>query len=148
MNNICVFLQLMNQHREILKKHSLKFTENRSLILKQFLVNNYALSYKDIDAMIGKKLDKVTIYRTLKSFEENGIIHEVVDGGSQVMYALCSSGSCTSNHHHDTHIHFKCNDCDKTYCLEDITPPELKLPEGYSMAQQTVFIKGSCNICK
>ena len=84
----------MSDIKEILKGHNLKFTENRKVILEQFISADYALSYKDIDAMISQKLDKVTVYRTLKSFEENGIIHEVVDGSSQVKYALCHSGSC------------------------------------------------------
>ena len=137
----------MNESRAILKKHGLKFTENRKVILEQFISANYALSYNDIENLIEKKIDKVTVYRTLKSFEENGIVHKVVDGSNKIKYALCNSGSCSSNHHHDTHIHFKCVDCDKTYCLDDITPPELILPKGYSIAKQNVFIQGRCQNC-
>ena len=88
----------MSLAKEILKSNGLKLTENRRVILNQFISTEYALSYGDIDSMIKRKLDKVTVYRTLKSFEENGIIHEVVDGGSQVKYALCNSKSCSSEH--------------------------------------------------
>lgn len=137
----------MNESRAILKKHGLKFTENRKVILDQFISANYALSYNDIETLIKKKIDKVTVYRTLKSFEENGIVHQVVDGSNKIKYALCNSGSCSSNHHHDTHIHFKCIDCNKTYCLDGITPPELILPKGYSIAKQNVFIQGRCQNC-
>ena len=63
----------MTNAKEILKKTGLKFTENRKVILQQFISADYALSFNDINSMIERKLDKVTIYRTLKSFEENGI---------------------------------------------------------------------------
>jgi len=133
--------------KEILKKHNLKYTENRKVILEQFVCKNYALSYSEIDSLIQKKLDKVTVYRTLKSFEENGIIHQVIDGSNQIKYALCNSASCSSNHQNDAHIHFKCDHCEKTYCLNDIPTPELVLPKGYSIAKQNVFVQGRCHNC-
>ena len=138
----------MSLAKEILKSNGLKLTENRRVILNQFISTEYALSYGDIDSMIKRKLDKVTVYRTLKSFEENGIIHEVVDGGSQVKYALCNSKSCSSEHHNDTHIHFKCNDCEKTYCIDDIMIPQIKLPSEFQQESQSVFIQGKCEKCK
>ena len=138
----------MSLAKDILKRNGLKFTENRRVILNQFILTDYALSYSDIDSMIKRKLDKVTIYRTLKSFEENGIIHEVVDGSSQVKYALCNSNSCSSEHHNDTHIHFKCNDCQKTYCIDDIMIPKIKLPQEFQLESQSVFIQGKCEKCK
>ena len=137
----------MNEFKEILKKHGLKFTENRKVILEQFISTNYALSYNEIDSLIQKKIDKVTVYRTLKSFEENGIIHQVIDGSNQIKYALCNSVSCSPSQHNDTHIHFKCDYCEKTYCLNDISAPELVLPKGYSIAKQNVFIQGRCQNC-
>ncbi len=143
---LCIFT-IMSKFKEILKKHGLKFTENRKVILEQFVCNNYALSYSEIDSLIQKKLDKVTVYRTLKSFEENGIIHQVIDGSNQIKYALCNSASCSSSHHNDAHIHFKCDYCEKTYCLNDIPTPELVLPKGYSIAKQNVFIQGRCQNC-
>lgn len=138
----------MSLAKDILKRNGLKFTENRRVILNQFILTDYALSYSDLDSMIKRKLNKVTIYRTLKSFEENGIIHEVVDGSSQVKYSLCNSGSCSSEHHNDTHIHFKCNDCEKTYCIDDIMIPQIKLPREFELESQSVFIQGKCEKCK
>ncbi len=137
----------MSTSKELLKEHGLKFTENRKVILEQFMSANYALSYNDIDAMIAQKLDKVTVYRTLKSFQESGIIHEVMDGSSQVKYALCHSGACSSHHHHDAHVHFRCEKCDKTFCLDDVKVPLLQMPEGYKLNSQSVFVQGFCRKC-
>tara|TARA_B100000767_G_C19716019_1_gene515016 strand:+ start:158 stop:583 length:426 start_codon:yes stop_codon:yes gene_type:complete len=137
----------MNKLKDILKGHGLKFTENRKVILEQFISSNYALSYKDIDAMISKKLDKVTVYRNLKSFEEKGIIHEVIDGSTQIKYALCHSESCSSHNHNDAHVHFKCDDCFKTFCLDELIVPDVKLPKGFKLETQTVFVQGVCNMC-
>tara|TARA_Y100000589_G_scaffold97619_1_gene92197 strand:- start:2716 stop:3144 length:429 start_codon:yes stop_codon:yes gene_type:complete len=139
---------MMNDAKEILKKTGLKFTENRKIILQIFISTDYALSFNDINSVIEHKLDKVTIYRTLKSFEENGIIHEVIDGSNKIKYALCNNKSCSSNHHNDSHVHFKCNDCEKTYCLDDIMIPRVKLPSDFKLESQSVFIQGKCEKCK
>ena len=137
----------MSDSKEILKKHGLKFTKNREVILEQFMCAKYALSYKDIDELISKKLDKVTVYRTLKSFQEAGLIHEVMDGSSIDKYALCHSSSCTSHQHHDAHVHFKCDDCEKTFCLDDVVVPSLNLPQGFKTQTQTTFLNGTCDTC-
>ncbi len=138
---------LMAEVQEILKKHKLKVTPNRKKILEIFRNTDFALSYNDIDTSLNSSLDKVTVYRTLKSFEENGIIHEIIDGSSQVKYALCHGGTCTTHNHHDTHLHFRCESCDKTFCLEDIVIPKVSLPKGYSLKSQSTFVQGVCKSC-
>lgn len=133
--------------KDILKNHSLKFTANRELILELFSNNKHALSYNNLESLLNKKLDRVTVYRTLKSFEESGIIHQIHDGSSQIKYALCHGGTCSNHNHSDAHAHFRCEDCDKTFCLEEVKVPEIKLPTGYKKASQSVFIQGVCDSC-
>ena len=69
----------MSNANSILKEHNLKSTESRLTILAIFKKNMHALSYNDIESLLTVKLDRVTVYRTLKSFEENGLIHQIYD---------------------------------------------------------------------
>ena len=59
------------------------------------------------------RFDRVTLYRTIKQFEEKGLIHEVIDTKGQAKYALCVT-ECTTHEHHDDHLHFHCSQCDRT----------------------------------
>lgn len=130
----------------LLKKANLKVTPTRKLILKAFMHYSYALSYNDINTAIKESLDKVTIYRTLKTFEEKGIIHQVLDTSNQVKYALCSA-SCTDHQHHDTHIHFKCTACKQTYCIEDKEIPQISMPKGFIQVHSSMLVEGICKAC-
>ena len=138
---------MMSNANSILKAHNLKSTESRLTILAIFKKNMHALSYNDIESLLTVKLDRVTVYRTLKSFEENGLIHQIYDGSAQVKYALCHTGSCSSDQHKDSHAHFRCDKCDKTFCLSDVITPMADLPEGYQSKSQSVFIQGICKVC-
>ncbi len=130
----------------LLKEANLKLTPTRRRILKVFRKYPFALSYNDINDSVKEKLDKVTIYRTLKTFEEKGIIHQVLDTSSQVKYALCNS-SCSKHEHQDAHIHFKCTSCHQTYCIEDREIPSVPLPKGFTEVHSSMLVEGICKDC-
>ena len=132
---------------EILKKNTLSITESRKAILDLFLDSEGALAHADIEKNIGKEFDRVTVYRTLQTFFENGIIHQIPTTDNTVLYALCKE-SCEAGHHHDEHVHFICNQCDKTICLDEITVPKVKLPKGFKPIQKAMIVKGICTECR
>ncbi len=142
------YLCVMSLHGidSILADAGLKNTSTRRSVLEVFQKNSYALNYNEIQENLGVQLDKVTIYRNLKTFEEVGIIHQVPDMGGSIRYALCSH-QCSENHHHDSHVHFNCHKCEKTYCLENTQIPHLTLPKGYLVEDMTVLVKGICEAC-
>jgi Fur family ferric uptake transcriptional regulator len=131
----------------ILKKNKLSVTASREKILNLFLEQTGALAHGDIEKRAGEKFDRVTIYRTLQVFVEKGIIHTIPTADNSVLYALCKD-DCKEGHHHDHHIHFVCNLCNHTYCLDDVVTPGIKLPKGYSMSQMDVIVEGVCKNCK
>ena len=61
---------------DILHRRQLSSTESRRKILTLFLNSDDALTHGDIEKEVGSKYDRVTIYRTLQTFEEKGIIQE------------------------------------------------------------------------
>lgn len=130
---------------ERIRAANLKVTKIRTDIMLLFNDNKHALSYSDIDTHLLGKEDKATIYRTLKSFSEKGIIHEIFDGDKTTKYALCGK-KCSSNEHHDSHAHFKCTACKNVYCLAKPTI-QINLPEGYQSNTFNLVVEGLCIEC-
>lgn len=130
---------------DILRRKQLSVTESRRKILSLFLESQDALTHGDIEKKAGEKFDRVTVYRTLQTFEEKGIIHSIPTADNAVRYALCRD--CTEGHHHDDHVHFICSNCSKTICLDDVVSPRIDLPVGYIAHNVQVVINGVCKDC-
>ena len=135
------------QIQQLLKRNQLSITDSRAKILELFLQQQGALAHADIEKKSGAGFDRVTVYRTLQTFVEKGIIHTIPTADNSILYALCKD-ECTEGHHHDHHVHFVCSKCSNTICLEDITVPEVKLPGGYEATQVEVVVNGICKDCK
>jgi Fur family ferric uptake transcriptional regulator len=131
---------------QLLREHQLRSTASRSSILSIFLRNSYALSYSDIERLVATTYDRVTVYRTLKTFLDKGVIHKVLDDGGGLKYALCNE-LCGNEHHHD-HVHFKCSRCGQTNCLENVEVPGVRLPSGYSVSEKDLLLHGICPNCQ
>lgn len=132
---------------DILKRNQLSVTEGRKKILELFLSSPGALAHADIEKNTDASFDRVTVYRTLQTFVEKGIIHNIPTSDNSILYALCKD-NCEAGHHHDNHVHFICDVCDKTICLDNISIPEVKLPRGFKQRQTDLVISGVCDGCK
>ena len=137
----------MKQVEEILKKNHLSVTDSRQKIMQLFLNSNGALAHADIEKKTGENFDRVTVYRTLQSFVEKGIIHLIPTKDNSIKYALCKD-DCEAGHHHDNHVHFICDECNKTICLDDVTVPQVKLPKGFTPQHAEMVVNGICGDCK
>lgn len=136
----------MDSSLEILKKANLKVTPIRKKVLHIFTAHTYALDSREIESHF-QELDRITLYRTLKSFEEKGVIHKITDLSGISKYAMCES-VCVENHHHQhTHIHFQCEICNNIFCVEDVEIPIITLPKKYITTGQNITITGKCESC-
>ena len=134
-----------NAVADLLRRNNLSITESRKKILSLFLTTSDALTHGDIERKAGEKFDRVTVYRTLQTFVEKGIIHTIPTSENSVLYALCKD--CTEGHHHDDHVHFVCSKCNSTICLDDVVSPNINLPAGYIAQDVQVVINGICKAC-
>ena len=132
--------------QKLLKDHTLRLTQGRADVISIFLDKDIAISHGDIEQELDGKYDRVTIYRTLKSFLEKGLIHKVLDDAGATRYALCQD-ECSEEHHQHDHIHFKCQVCDETTCIDNVTIPSVQLPEGFKVAERNYLITGVCHKC-
>ena len=136
----------MKLQQDLLKQSSLSVTESRMKILELFLAANGALAHADIERSTVATFDRVTVYRTLQTFVEKGIIHQIPTTDNSILYALCKQ-ECEQGHHHDNHVHFVCSSCDKTICLDDVTVPDVTLPPNYKKEQTAMVVTGVCGDC-
>ena len=135
----------MQEILDILKRNSLRATPVRKQLLQIFLDADAALSNQDIEAKMSEA-DRVTLYRTLKSFQEKGIIHRAYDNTDVAKYATCSD-HCDSHAHHDEHLHFHCSNCDNTFCVDEIPIPQLEMPTGFTAHSTNIVVEGICGQC-
>ena len=137
----------MDELLDILKKNQLSVTAGRKKILELFLRSPGALAHADIEKNTDAAFDRVTVYRTLQTFVDKGIIHNIPTTDNSILYALCKD-NCEQGHHHDNHVHFICNQCGQTICLDDVTVPEVKLPKGFKPEHAGMVVYGICGNCK
>src|SRR5581483_10580728 len=103
-------MNIQLQAEQLLKENGIHNTDRRRRVLELFLEKPAALAHGDIEKEIGGMLDRVTLYRTLHTFLEKGLIHTIPTSDNSIRYALCKS-ACSAGHHQDDHVHFVCDEC-------------------------------------
>lgn len=132
--------------RELLENHNLKKTDHRLSVLGILASKEGATSQPALESILGRYINRVTLYRILKTFEEKGIIHRIIDLNGTANYALCSSG-CSEHQHHDEHVHFNCSECGNVYCLDEVTIPSFSIPAGFAVESVNLTVSGKCPRC-
>ncbi len=135
----------MKNAEDILKAKSIRITPMRQLVLEYMLNGNKAVGLSVLENDFPKS-DRITMYRTLRTFVEKGILHSIENGTSEIKYALCKE-HCSVLQHLDQHPHFHCLRCSEITCLESIFIPTLKLPDGYFEQTVNMTYKGICKDC-
>ncbi|PWS29175.1 Fur family transcriptional regulator [Pedobacter yonginense] len=135
------------KYEDLLVSNGLKRTGARLQVLEILSNRNSATSQPYLENVVGKDIDRVTLYRILKAFEEKGIIHKVIDNQGTANYAICSDG-CSANRHEDGHVHFNCSKCLRVYCLDEVKIPTLKLPKDFKVEQVNLIVSGICSRCR
>ncbi len=127
-----------------LTDRNIKPTTMRLLVLKALVEVESAISLKDLEAKFDRA-DKATLFRTLKTFEENKLIHSIDDGTGSTKYALCEEVcECAPS---DQHVHFHCEKCGETYCLSQTAIPETRIPTGFRPNHVNMVFHGKCANC-
>jgi Fur family ferric uptake transcriptional regulator len=118
-------------------------TRAKQLILESLKEAKSAVSQDILQAQLGDAVDKVTIYRVLNGFCEDGLAHKVIGDDGKQYFAFCVN--CAEKKHTHNHFHFRCIACGKIECL----PNEInvKLPKGYRSENLNAFISGYCSLC-
>lgn len=135
----------MKEIEQRLTENGVRPTAMRILIYKYLAQKDAAISLTDIESAF-TQADRTTLFRTLKTFEQKGVVHQIDDGTGVQKYALCEPG-CNCELEQDLHLHFHCNYCDETVCLTEHKIPHINLPEGYITEDANLVLKGICEKC-
>ena len=138
----------MANAERLLKNHSLRLTGSREEILDVFIREGRALSQREIETVMEHNCDRVTIYRTLSTFLDKGLLHRVLDDTGVTKFALCPTECGEKNPHHHDHVHFKCHRCGNTMCVEEVHVAMPVLPDGFRVEEMDVLLQGICPECR
>ena len=135
----------METIEQILESKNIRVTAMRLLIYKFLAENQVAATLSDVENAF-EKADRTTLYRTVKTFVERDIVHQIDDGTGIVKYALCEQ-NCSCEIETDLHLHFHCNNCNETVCLTEHKIPKIKVPDGFVSENINLVVKGMCDKC-
>ena len=128
----------------LLTHKGVKATANRILVLKALHDSHRPMTLSNLEDML-PDLDKSSIFRTLTLFLSNDVAHAFEDGRGILNYEMCSiEGLCN---HSDEHIHFYCECCHQSFCLENQHIQAITIPEGFVSHSISFVIKGICPKC-
>lgn len=128
-----------------LKNKGIQPTAARILVLDALNDLKHPVSLGELEDIL-ETVDKSTISRTLGVLLEHHAIHSFEDGSGSTKYEICRSESdhCPME---NRHIHFFCEKCRKTFCIENIKTPIVCLPNGYVATAVNYTAKGLCPEC-
>lgn len=132
---------------EMMKSSGISPTPNRILVMRQILKSPRPQSLGELEAAIGT-MDKSSILRALMILHNKHLIHSIEDGKGVVKYELCHGFDEESEADKDYHVHFYCEECGITECLDNIPVPRIEIPEDYLILAYNYMIKGICPKCK
>lgn len=128
----------------ILERHGVRPTAVRILIYRAAAARANTFSLTDLEDEL-LTVDRSTIFRTLTLFAEHHLLHETEDGSGSKKYCVCTnSHTCEIG---ERHVHFYCERCRTTYCLDHTFIPAVSLPEGFETSDAEYVIKGLCPTC-
>lgn len=130
--------------KNLLSAKNLSVTQLRLRVLEVFGNHDSAISIEQIENEL-EKFDRVSLYRTLKTFREKGIIHDIMLSDGEKKMALCPD-KCKEESHEHNHIHFLCKLCKAVFCVDIETPPTLGL-NGFMVDTIDIQASGFCKNC-
>ena len=122
---------------KILIENNIKRTEGRTIVLNVLSKSKYLITAADIQKEY-KKIDRITLYRTLQLFVQQQLIERVADSNGTVYYGMKKNSE-------DVTIYFKCINCNKVEAMTKIVLDKFKrkyVPEEYNF-----LVKGTCKGC-
>lgn len=136
--------ELMAEFRERCKKHNLNITPQRVAIYEQLIKSQDHPCSEDIFERVRKVFADIsldTVYRTLTTFAEMGLVH-IVEG-----YGEVKRYEPDINPHH----HFRCLVCNNIVDFHNESYDSLKIPKqfqkNFNVSNVKVVLEGKCARC-
>ena len=129
----------------LLTEHGIKATSNRIVVLRQLALSPRPLTLAELELQI-LSIDKSGIFRALTLFRDHHLAHVIEDGVGALRYELCHSHGGEEDD--DLHVHFFCERCQRTFCLDGVGVPQVAVPQGFIVNSANYILKGVCPNCR
>lgn len=146
--NLNLIITHLNNMKDIyndrLLERGINVTAIRLLIFRAMVNYPQTFSLSDLESVLDT-VDRSTLFRTISLFHNKKLIHSIDDGSGSIKYSVCEPHcNCTVN---ELHVHFYCEKCHKTYCLDNISIPEVSIPKKFILNSVNFVLKGICENC-
>ncbi len=127
----------------LLAASGIKPTKSREAVLDALLASGRPLSHPELASRLGA-LDRVTIFRSLKTLRASGLLHSVrsLDGVLRFVVNPSRDSRCPGSH-----PHFLCLSCGTMSCLESQELPRVEVPDGAEVSGKQFLVYGLCPSC-
>ena len=125
----------------LLRQKKLAVTAVRRQLLGLFSVPGIALSRREMEQLLEHAIDRVTLYRNLKTMTEHNILHAITMEGQELKYKLLGSVK------NDDHPHFYCEICHHLTCLPQELINASNIPDGFRLHTARLVMEGVCGGC-
>lgn len=127
-----------------MRERGLRVTRDRLGVLDAFRRAQRPLFHREVMDALPAGTDRATVYRTLNTLEEEGIIHRAFLDGRSAAWEL--EERCRESH---CHPHFSCRGCGETTCLEGVTVSTAGAgAAGLLVERRKVLLEGLCRKCR
>lgn len=128
-----------------LEKNGLSNTKSRRILFHILSNSHDPLTLPELVKLVKSSMNKTTVYRTLETFENIGVV-KIVSSGLKHAYEL--SDDYVSHHHHMT-----CLVCGKIISFEEsykLLAELERLEEAYRfiIEDHNIELRGRCNSCR
>lgn len=119
-------------------------TESQEAVLSILTASKKAMSQDAIERQMEVSADRVTIYRILNRFCDDGLIHKIVGDDGKQYFAVCVK--CDDKKKlPDNHFHFRCTVCETIQCMPSLV--NFSVPKGYKVERLNCVLVGVCKDC-
>lgn len=129
---------------ELLVSHGIRPTSNRIIVLRSLALSARPLTLAELEEKL-LSVDKSGIFRALTLFREHHLVHTIEDGSGGLRYELCHGHGGEDDD--DLHVHFFCEQCHRTFCLDGVSVPTVAVPPGFTVISSSHIVKGICPNC-
>ncbi|MFH1542735.1 MAG: Fur family transcriptional regulator [bacterium] len=132
----------MKSLQEIIEDKGMRPSHQRLKVLEYLRDNRTHPTVDEIYQALKKSLptiSKTTIYNTLYTFIEAGLVSEITVCCQEARYDYVTQ----------QHAHFLCKDCGAVEDIVDIKYPKIgKEVDGHQVEDMMVYVKGICSKCR
>ncbi len=128
----------------ILKQYSQRTTNGRVALLELLMDSPKAFALSEIEKLLSISIDRVTIYRTINTFEAVGLVTKMVDYRGICLYMFNHKDHSAIS----THPHLRCRECERVVCLPCLPNEYLNTLEKYEIEEMYFLMEGVCPECQ